>query len=310
MRVIDSHTGGEPTRLILTGGPDLGTGPLAERAAQLATSHADFCAAVLAEPRGHDAMVGALLLPPEDPACVAAVIYFNPAGPLGMCGHATIGLLVSLYHLGRIGLGQHKIETPVGVILAELTSPNRGVVQNVASYRHSKDIHIDVPGQGRVTGDVAWGGNWFFLTADCPAPLLPAQVGRLTGAALAIRAALDRAGITGAQGARIDHVEFCGAAMSPQADGRNFVLCPGGAYDRSPCGTGSSAKLACLAADDLLAPDTPWVQESVIGSCYTMRYHLDGAGQVIPTIAGEAYVTAEACLVFAAQDPYRSGIPV
>ena len=308
MQIVDSHTAGETTRLILSGGPELGVGTLAQRAERLAEDHGDFCAAVLLEPRGHDAMVGALLLPPTDPACAAAVIYFNPVGPLGMCGHATIGTVVSLHHLGRIGLGLHRIETPVGVVEVDLVAPNRAVVENVPSYRFAQDVVLDVPGQGLVTGDVAWGGNWFFLTTDCPVALDFDNIDALIRAAKAIRRALLDAGITGAHGADIDHIEFLGAPQTPQGHGRNFVLCPGGAYDRSPCGTGCSAKLACLAEDGLLEPGTPWVQESIIGSTYILRYHRDTQGAVVPRIEGEAHVTAQATLLFEDTDPYRAGI--
>ena len=308
MRVIDSHTGGEPTRLILSGGPDLGRGTLADQAARLGAEHLDFCASVLLEPRGHDAMVGALLLPPQDATCVASVIYFNPVGALGMCGHATIGTLVTLHHLGRIDLGCHRIETPVGVVEVDLISANRAVIENVASYRQTAGVTLEVPGQGRVTGDIAWGGNWFFLTPDCPVTLESANINALTAAALDIRAALQAGGITGVNGARIDHIEFLGAPHSCQGHGRNFVLCPGGAYDRSPCGTGCSAKLACLAEDGLLDPDTPRIQESIIGSTYSISYRRDEAGQVIPRIEGTAHVTADATLIFSQDDPYRAGI--
>lgn len=308
MRVIDSHTGGEPTRLILSGGPDLGSGPLAERAARLEAEYSDFCASVLLEPRGHDAMVGALLLPPENPNSVAAVIYFNPVGNLGMCGHATIGTLATLHHLGRIDFGLHLIETPVGVVEAKLISPNRVVVENVASFRHARAVCLEVQGLGQITGDVAWGGNWFFLTPDYPADLESSNIAELSTAACAIRDALWAQGITGAKGAKIDHVEFLGAPQSSRGHGRNFVLCPGGAYDRSPCGTGCSAKLACLAEDGLLDPGTPWIQESIIGSTYTLSYRRNDRGQVIPRIEGEAHVTADATLHFGKDDPYRTGI--
>ncbi|OIQ44256.1 MAG: hydroxyproline-2-epimerase [Roseobacter sp. MedPE-SW] len=310
MRVIDSHTGGEPTRVILSGGPDLGSGSLADQAARLQAEHSDFCASVLLEPRGHDAMVGALLLPSDDPSCAASAIYFNPVGNLGMCGHATMGTLVSLFHVGHISLGCHRIETPVGVVEADLISPNRVVVENVASYRHAKAICLEVPGLGQITGDVAWGGNWFFLTPECRIALESSNITELSAAALTLRESLWERGITGANGARIDHVEFIGAPLSPQGHGRNFVLCPGGAYDRSPCGTGCSAKLACLAEDGLLDPGTPWIQESIIGSTYTLSYRRNDQGHVIPRIEGEAYVIADATLHFAKRDPYRTGIRV
>lgn len=306
--MIDSHTEGEPTRTIVAGGPDLGTGPLAERAALMWRDHADLCRGVLLEPRGHDAIVGALLVAPFDPGCAAGVIFFNPAGPLGMCGHGTIGLAVTLAHLGRIAPGLHRIETPVGVVEARLHSPHEVSVTNVESYRHLRDVALDVPGLGRITGDVAWGGNWFFLTPDAPCPLDAAHAPALTEAAGRVRDALARAGITGASGAEIDHVEFFAPPPAPGADSRNFVLCPGGAYDRSPCGTGSSAKLACLAADGHLPPGAPWVQESVIGSRYRLSYQPGPGGGVIATITGRAFVTARAELLFDPADPFLHGI--
>ncbi len=308
IRVIDSHTEGEPTRVVIAGGPDLGSGPLAERARRLNEEHGDFCAALLREPRGVVAMVGALLVPPAAVDCETGVIYFNAAGNLGMCGHATIGLAVTLAHLGRIGVGRHRFETPVGVVEADLADANTVTVVNVESYRFRKDVAIEVPGLGPVTGDIAWGGNWFFLTGDNPVPLTPDRTAALTEAALAIRRALHAAGVTGRDGAPIDHVEFNGSPEGSDAQGRNFVLCPDDAYDRSPCGTGTSAKVACLAADGKLAPGASWVQESIIGSRYSLTYRPGAAGGVIASITGRAFVTAEATLLRAPSDPYRNGI--
>ncbi|APG48222.1 proline racemase family protein [Phaeobacter porticola] len=310
MRVIDSHTAGEPTRLIVSGGPDLGTGSLAARAKRLFCDHRSFCASVLLEPRGHDAVVGALLVPPSDRTSAAGVIYFNPVGPLGMCGHATIGTAVSLHHLGRLDLGQHRIETPVGSVGVQLQTPTRAAVENVESDRHRAGVVVEVQGLGQVVGDVAWGGNWFFLTSVIPAPLTLANVEVLTRGAVLIRKALADQGITGRDGAMIDHIEFVGPPMTSVGHGRNFVLCPGTAYDRSPCGTGSAAKLACLAADGDLAPGVQWIQESVIGSTYTLHYR-PGRGPnaaVIATITGEAFVTGDTVLNFDPADPYRAGI--
>jgi len=308
MRVIDSHTAGEPTRVVLEGGPDLGTGSLAERAARLEAEHLDFCASVVLEPRGHDAIIGALLVPPSDPDCVAGVIYFNNLQNLGMCGHATIGLGVTLAHLGRIEPGRHRIETPVGVVEIDLLDANTVSVVNIESYRLAKDVTVDVEGLGPVTGDVAWGGNWFFLVKNSPIALTGANIRPLTDLTLKIRAALEKAGVTGRDGAWIDHIELFGPAVDPAAQSRNFVLCPGGAYDRSPCGTGCSAKLACLAADGALAPGEEYLQESVIGSTYRISYRPGAAGGVIPTITGQAFVTSDANLIFDPADPYRAGI--
>jgi proline racemase len=308
MRVIDSHTAGEPTRVVLDGGPDLGSGTLAERAARLEAEHLDFCASVVLEPRGHDAIIGALLVPPSDPACAAGVIYFNNLQNLGMCGHATIGLGVTLAHLGRIGPGRHRFETPVGLVEIDLIDANTVSVVNIESYRLAKDVTVEVEAVGPVTGDVAWGGNWFFLVKNSPIALTGANIRPLTDLTLKIRTALEKAGVTGKDGAWIDHIELFGPAEDPAAQSRNFVLCPGGAYDRSPCGTGCSAKLACLAADGALAPGQDYLQESVIGSTYKMSYQPGPGGGVIPTITGQAFVTSDATLIFNPADPYRSGI--
>ena len=308
MRVIDSHTEGEPTRVVVEGGPDLGTGPLSERAALLEADNMDFCASVVLEPRGHDAIIGALLVPPVDPECVTGVIYFNNLQNLGMCGHATIGLAVTLAHMGRIGPGRHKFETPVGIVEVELLDANTVSVVNIESYRLHKDVTVEVGGVGQITGDVAWGGNWFFLVKESPIALNPGNIRDLTDVTLRIRSALEAAEITGVDGAWIDHIELFGPPVDPAANSRNFVLCPGGAYDRSPCGTGCSAKLACLAEDGNLAPGESWVQESVIGSTYTISYVPGENGGVIPTITGQAFVTAEATLLWDPRDPYRSGI--
>ncbi|MGV2977451.1 proline racemase family protein [Roseibium alexandrii] len=308
MRVIDSHTAGEPTRLVVEGGPDLGSGSLIEKAARLEAEHMDFCASVVLEPRGHDAIIGALLLPPSQPDYAAAVIYFNNLQNLGMCGHATIGLAVTLAHMGRIEPGRHKFETPVGIVEVDLQDANTVSVVNVESYRLHKGISVDVPGQGKITGDVAWGGNWFFLVKDSPIELTLDNVPALTAYTKAIRQALENAGVTGTGGAWIDHIELFGPPKYPAAQSRNFVLCPGGAYDRSPCGTGCSAKLACLAEDGLLAPGKDWIQESVIGSTYRISYQPGTGKGVIPTITGQAFVTSDANLIFNPADPYCLGI--
>ncbi len=310
MRVIDSHTEGEPTRLIIEGGPDLGDGPLSERLKRFQREFDHYRSFAVNEPRGSDAVVGALLCEPVDPTCAAGVIFFNNAGYLGMCGHGTIGTAVTLAHLGRLKPGLHRFETPVGVVSVDLKSANEAAIENVPSYRLMQGISVDVPGIGAVVGDVAWGGNWFFLTEYCPAPLTLANVGLLTAKADAIRLALEARGITGPNGEPVDHIELFGPPGAADANSRSFVLCSGGAYDRSPCGTGTSAKLACLAASGKLAPGIDWVQESVIGSRFTARYRLDESGNVVATITGRAYVTGEATLFRDPADPFADGFRV
>ncbi|MGD0721800.1 MAG: proline racemase family protein [Roseiarcus sp.] len=308
MRVIDSHTEGEPTRLIVDGGPPLGDGPLAERRRRLAEQFDHVRGFAVGEPRGHDALVGALLCEPEDARCAAGLIFFNNVGYLGMCGHATIGAAVTLAHLGRIGLGAHRFETPVGIVSVELTGRNQATVENVESYRHANGVRVEAEGLGAVSGDVAWGGNWFFLTSAGRRPLTVGEIPALTSTAQTIRRALAAQGVTGADGAEIDHVELFGAPASPGADSRNFVLCPGGAYDRSPCGTGTSARLACLAADGRLGPGERWVQESVIGGRFEASYRPGNRGGIIPRIGGRAFICAESELRRDPADPFRDGV--
>jgi 4-hydroxyproline epimerase len=302
---IDSHTAGEPTRTVTAGGPDLGAGTLAERCERLRRDHAEFRTAAVCEPRGSDILVGALLVPPSDPTCAAGVIFFNNVGTLGMCGHGTIGVVETLRYLGRIAPGTHRIETPVGTVEAVLHADGQVTVANVASYRHCR-AEVDVPGLGRVAGDVAWGGNWFFLTEWAP-PIGLAHVEALTDAAWRIRGALTAAAITGAGGAEIDHIELFGPPAAPGARSRSFVLCPGKAYDRSPCGTGTCAKLACLAADGALAPGELWIQESVVGTTFQASYRRDG-DTILPSITGRAHVIAELTLIRDPADPFADGI--
>ncbi|MEJ2297413.1 MAG: proline racemase family protein [Woeseiaceae bacterium] len=308
MRVIDSHTEGEPTRVIVDGAPDLGPGSMQERLQRLRSEHDDLRRTVILEPRGFDALVGALLCPPTRDDCAAGVLFFNNRGYLGMCGHGAIGVAVTLAWLDRIGPGLAKLETPVGVVGVTLVDRNTVTVENVPSFRHRKAVTVDVPAIGTVTGDIAWGGNWFFLVGDAPCPLDLGHERELTNAALAVQRALRDQGITGADGSEIDHIEFHAAPRTGNADSRNFVLCPGGAYDRSPCGTGTSAKLACLAADGLLAPDAEWVQESVIGSRFAASYKSNEDGTITPRITGRAFICADTALVQQPGDPFANGI--
>ena len=307
MRVVDSHTEGEPTRVIVSGGPDLGDGPLAERRRRFAERFDSVRKFVINEPRGFDALVGALLCEPVDRAAAAGLIFFNNAGYLGMCGHATIGAAVTLAHLGRIGPGRHRFETPVGDVEVELHDRNLATIDNVPSYRLRKGVALDVEGLGRVTGDVAWGGNWFFLSDRAPCPIDTSHLTELTKAANAVRAALTREGIVAPDGAEIDHVEFF-APAGAGADSRNFVLCPGAAWDRSPCGTGTSAKLACLAADGKLAPGADYVQESPVGGRFTASYRPGPDRTVLPRITGRAWVSAQATLLLDPADPFPEGV--
>jgi 4-hydroxyproline epimerase len=307
IQVIDSHTGGEPTRVVVAGGPDLGRSSLNERRTLFRERFDPFRSAVVNEPRGSDVLVGALLCEPVDSSCVAGVIFFNNIGTLGMCGHGAIGVAVTLAHLSRIGSGRHRLETPVGIVTFEYHGGGRVTLENVPSYRTQKGASIEVEGFGPLTGDVAWGGNWFFLVAEHGQEIELSNVGPLTDFTWRIRQALVRQGVTGDGGAEIDHIELFGPPREAANDSRNFVLCPGGAYDRSPCGTGTSAKLACLFADGKLKEGQPWRQESIVGSVFEGSVRLDG-GRIIPRITGSAHICAEATLLLDPDDPFRSGI--
>lgn len=315
IRVIDSHTGGEPTRLIVEGGPNLGTGDLSERLAIFRDHYDDIRSAVINEPRGSDVLVGGLLCEPTDRTCAAGIVFFNNTGYLQMCGHGTIGLIVTLAWMKRLGPGSHRIETPVGVVTATLLDEHRVSLRNVPSWRYRKAVSVDVPGFGIVTGDIAWGGNWFFLVSSHGQELQPARWKELSEFSLRIKSALERNGITGANGGLIDHIELFGPATTSLASSKNFVLCPGGAYDRSPCGTGTSAKLACLAADGKLAAGECWKQESIVGSIFegcwepgSSTASISSDPVIIPTITGSAWVTGESQLIFQSTDPFRAGI--
>jgi 4-hydroxyproline epimerase len=308
--VIDSHTAGEPTRVVVAGGPDLGTGDLASRVEIFQRDFDTFRSGIVCEPRGSEVIVGALLCEPIDPKSATGVIFFNDVGYLGMCGHGTIGLVTTLAHMGRIGPGQHQIETPVGMVSAYLHADGRVSFSNVASYRLRAAVPVEVPGYGRFTGDIAWAGNWFFLIGDHSYDLEIANRAELVAVTTAIRTALWDSGITGENGGPIDHIELFSAPRSPSHSSRNFVLCPGASFDRSPCGTGTSAKLACLYADGKLAPGDLWIQEGILGTFFegSVTEAANGHGHIHPVITGQAWITAESRLIFQEDDPFAGGI--
>ncbi|HZD50741.1 MAG TPA: proline racemase family protein [Silvibacterium sp.] len=305
---IDSHTAGEPTRLVVSGGPDLGEGPLADRRDRFRRFHDDFRTAVVNEPRGSDVIVGALLCEPFNKRSTAGVIFFNNVGYLGMCGHGMIGLIASLAHLGRIEPGIHLIETPVGVVSTILHPSGKVTVENVPSFRFASSVVVEIPGHGTVHGDIAWGGNWFYLVEDHGKNLALANVDELTEFTWAIRQALTAGRITGSDDQEIDHIELFGPPSISGTDSTNFVLCPGKAYDRSPCGTGTSAKMACLYAEGKLAPGQLWRQAGILGTVFEGSIRVENE-KIIPSITGTACLTAESTLLLDPDDPFCMGIP-
>lgn len=305
LRVIDSHTGGEPTRLVVEGLPEI-AGSVQDRLNGLRDSFDWIRTSLCLEPRGSEIAVGAALFPPSEPDCLADVVFFNNVSYLGMCGHGTIGILVSLAFCGRIAPGRYLLNTVAGKVSADLTDDSTVAFQNVPAYRWCQGATVEVDGRA-YTGDVAYGGNWFFLCEDHGRTIEAGNVGDLTRLTSDMMAACARQGVTGEGGAPIDHIELFGPPTPGRADSKSFVLCPGGQYDRSPCGTGTSAKLACLHADGKLAPGQVWRQESVIGSVFAGRIDVV-EGKVVPTIEGQAFVTADTQVVVSDDDPYRHGI--
>jgi 4-hydroxyproline epimerase len=308
IHIVDSHTEGEPTRVVVSGGPELGTGTLTERLDLLRTQFDRFRSAVVCEPRGSEVVVGAFLLEPVAADASAAVIFFNDVGYLGMCGHGTIGLVTTLAHMGRIKPGRHKIETPVGDVSAHLHEDGSVTVNNVPSFRYRAAVEINVPDRGRFVGDIAWGGNWFFLIGEHPYALTLANRAELVAASTAIRQALHAEKITGPNGELIDHIEFFSEPADAENSSRNFVLCPGASFDRSPCGTGTSAKMACLHADGKLDAGEVWRQEGILSTVFEGRIEAASNGRVHPSIRGRAWITGESKLFFASDDPFREGI--
>jgi proline racemase len=316
VEVVDSHTGGEPTRVVIHGGPDLGMGSVAEQFEVMKERHDSFRRAVVNEPRGTDVLVGALLVKPSDSSCVAGVIFFDNVKFIGMCGHGTIGVVATLAHLGRIGIGSHRIETPVGIVTAQLHEGGSVSITNVPSFRVAKDVELLVPEIGLIYGDVVWGGNWFYLVDQHSLELNPGNLERLTDVSWKIRLAINANGFP-----EVDHIILFSSLEAsevaseesepPKLYSKNFVLCPGKAYDRSPCGTGTSARLACLAADGHLNQGDSLIQESIIGSRFRGSYSWDdkAKGSIIPTITGTAYVTAITTLLLNEADPFCYGIP-
>ena len=307
IKVIDSHTGGEPTRTVIAGGPDLGSDTLSVRRDRFKHEFDHLRSAITNEPRGSDALVGALLCEPVDKTCATGVIFFNNVGYLGMCGHGTIGIVATLAYLNRIGPGRHRIETPVGTVEALLDSDGEVTVANVPSYRFATNVVVDVKGHGPVAGDVAWGGNWFFLVNTHGQNIAIGNLEALTDFTWRIRQALTAADITGEGGQEIDHIELFAPSDVAGVDSKNFVLCPGKAYDRSPCGTGTSAKLACLYADGKLSVGQVWRQESIVGSIFEGSITLESE-KIHPSIKGSAFITAEADLILDDNDPFCMGI--
>jgi 4-hydroxyproline epimerase len=307
IRVVDSHTEGEPTRVVIDGWPQPLGPTMAERRDDLRARYDHLRRAVVCEPRGHDAVVGALLTPPVHAGSVAGIVFFNNGTYLGMCGHGLIGVVRTLAFLDRISVGHHQFDTPVGTVSAELEENGAVTIENVPARLHARDVVVDVPGYGSITGDVAYGGNWFFITHTKQVPVGLERVRELARFTQAIQDAIRAAGITGADGADIDHIEISAPPTRSDANARNYVLCSGGEYDRSPCGTGTSATMAALHARGRLAIGQVWRQESITGSLFTGWLTEGPDHTLVPHVRGTAFITSESTLLFDPLDPFRCG---
>jgi proline racemase len=308
IRVVDSHTEGEPTRVVVDGWPVPDGATMAERRDFMRVEHDHLRRAVVCEPRGHSAIVGALLTEPVSTGATAGVVFFNNGTYLGMCGHGMIGVVRTLQYLGRIEPGVAIFDTPVGCVQTELADDGSVTIENVPAHCHAMDVAIDVPGIGTVVGDIGYGGNWFFITDHDLGEISLSNAPALTRATQLIQDALDAKGISRVDGGHIDHIELSGPPSRLDADARNFVLCSGGEYDRSPCGTGTSAKMAVLHARGKLRVGQDWRQESVTGSLFTGWLTQGKTGELIPHIRGTAFVTGESTLKFDSRDPFKLGI--
>lgn len=309
VRGIDSHTGGEPTRVVIEGGPDLKGQTLSEKKADFAARFDSFRQGVVCEPRGSDVLVGALLLPPTNSGSVAGIIFFNNTGYLGMCGHGLIGVVETLRHLGRISPGAHSFDTPAGTVQATLEETGDVSFIGVPSWLETKDLELEVPGVGRVRGDVAYGGNWFYLVREPHYDISLERARELTHITALIREALDASGLKGSDGGAVDHVDLFGPPSRPELNSRNFVLCPGLAYDRSPCGTGTSAKMAMLHARGEWPAGKDYLQESTTGSVFSASIVEElPEGKIRSRIRGRAFVNGESTFIFHPDDPFAWGL--
>ena len=307
IEVIDSHTEGEPTRLVVDGWPQPEGESMEARRDDLAARFDHLRRAVVCEPRGYDAIVGALLTPPVREDSEAGIIFFNNTSYLGMCGHGLIGTVRTLEYLGRIGVGRVRLDTPVGQVGGELDDDGSVTIESVPAWSERLDVEIEVPGVGPVTGDIAWGGNWFFLAHLERVDIALSNLDELNRITQGIRSAIDQAGLIPVEDRKLIHVEIFGPPSRADADSRNFVLCPGGEYDRSPCGTGTSAKLAVLVERGELEIGQPWRQESITGTVFTCWLERRN-GDLIPHIRGRAWVTGRSTLFFDPTDEFRAGI--
>jgi proline racemase len=321
---VDSHTEGMPTRVITGGVGPIPGATMAERRLHFMAHMDDLRLLLMREPRGHGAMSGAILQPPSRPDADWGVVFIEVSGCLPMCGHGTIGVASVLVETGMVVVSEPetvvRLDTPAGLVEARVAVQDgraRSVtLRNVPAFLHERDREVEVPGLGTVAYDLAFGGNFYAIlpAASIGLDVDPARSGELIDAGLAIMAAIDAEGgpvHPGDPGIRGCHHVILHAPGLDGADGRAATAIHPGWLDRSPCGTGTSARMAQLHARGELALDTPWVHESVIGTRFTGRLvaEADAAGRpaVVPEITGRAWITGTAQYLLDPEDPFPAG---
>jgi len=324
---IDAHTCGNPVRVVAGGGPMLPHAPMADRRQIFMRDHDWVRRALMFEPRGHDVMSGSILYPPSAPDYDLAVLYIEVSGCLPMCGHGTIGTVTAALEAGLViprEAGRLALETPAGRVDVEYASDGPYVDQvrlfNVPSYQHAAGVRIEVAGLGEIVVDVAYGGNYYAIIEPqanwagldsmgaSDIQRLSPLVRRAAQAAVAPMHPED------ARIAGISHVMWCDKPRDPRADARNAVFYGEKAIDRSPCGTGSSARMAQLAAQGRLAVGDGFVHESIIGTMFDCRVEaaamVGGMAAIRPSVAGWARVIGHNTIYVDDRDPLAHGFQV
>ena len=324
---IDGHTCGNPVRLVAGGGPRLEGATMLDKRAHFLRAFDWIRTGLMFEPRGHDMMSGAILYPPTRDDCDVAVLFIETSGCLPMCGHGLIGTITMGVENGLIAPrapGRLAIETPAGKVDVAYRQEGRFVEEvrltSVPSYLHAEGLTAEVEGLGEIVVDVAYGGNFYAIVEPQRnfRDMADHSAGALIGWSPRLRAALnakyefvhpEHPGIAG-----LSHIQWTGAPTRPGAHARNAVFYGAKAIDRSPCGTGTSARMAQLAAKGRLAPGDEFVHESIIGSLFHGRVEaattVAGRPAIIPSIAGWARMTGYNTIFIDNRDPFAHGFVV
>ena len=327
IQAVDSHTAGEPTRIVTGGLPPLAGASMAEKRTILQRDHDGLRRALVLEPRGHDAIVLAYLLPPCTPGAHLGVVFANDAGYLGMCGHGAIGVATVAVAMGMVAavepVTEVVLDTPAGVVPCRVAVAGGKVksvtITNVPSFLFAQRVVVPVHGFGKVAADIAYGDNWFaFVEADQLGLMVEkTHLPVLMQAATAVREALVREGVRGRHPERsgdeiVDHVKLFAPLAGDEPGARALTLCPGAAYDRSPCGTGTSAKLAVLHAKGELEIGAWFRSQSVLATEFRARVvretRVGPHPAIVPEVTGSAWITGFPTFVLDPEDPCRFGI--